>query len=226
MTGSIPPPGPLSYEGQVVVPYINRTFDPNSTNNTFPVPTLWVNTASSLAWLCVSKPAGVADWIPIGGGSTQLETITTPDAQVVHPVASNINFLQNGGINITGNDPTTPDIKFQVTGGGLPWTDVTGTTQQMAVHNGYVSDNAGLVTLTLPAVAAFGDVVAIGGKGAGGWTIAQNASQVITCGTHATTAGDGGSVSSTNANDCIFLLCTTANTGWTMLHSVGNLTLV
>jgi hypothetical protein len=226
MTGTIPPPNPLSYEGQVAIPFVTRTYDPQTTFNTFPISCVWINTSSSQAWMLVSKPLGVANWLPIGGGATQIGTITTPDAQVVHPVASNINFLQSGGINITGNDPTSPDIKFQVTGGGLPWTDVTGTTQAMAVHNGYVADNAGLVTLTLPATAAFGSVIAVAGKGSGGWKIAQNASQSIHCGTGTTTTGTGGSISSTNANDCIFILCTTADTTFTMLHSVGNLTLV
>lgn len=274
MTGSIPPPVPLAYEGQVVVPYINRTFDPNSGNNTFPIPTLWVNTAASLAWLCVSKAGGVAVWLPIGGGSTQVETltgntggpvpptagninvvgdtttitvagnpststltisavgsglistITTPDSQVVHPVSGNINFLEAGGITITGNDPTSPDIKFTVTGGGISWVDVTGTTQQMAINTGYVSDNGSLVTLTLPATAAFGDVVEVAGKGAGGWKIAQNAGQIIHCGQWSTTSGTGGSVASTNQYDGIMLLCVTANTTFVMLNSVGNLTLV
>lgn len=226
MTGSIPPPGPLSYEGQVVVPYIIRNFSPIPTFNNFPIPTIWINKAASLAFISVSKNTTETDWIPIGGGSTQLETITTPDAEVVFPVNSNINFLQSGGINITGNSPMSPDITFTVTGGGQPWVDVTGTTQQMAVNTGYVADNSMLVTLTLPATAVFGSIVAVAGKGVGGWTIAQNANQTVNCGANASSVGTGGSISSTNANDCIYILCTTANDIWTMINSVGNLTLV
>lgn len=226
MTGTIPPPNPLSYEGQVVVPFVARTYDPRTTFNTFPISCVWINTSSSQAWMLVSKPLGVANWLPIGGGATQLETITTPDAVVVFPAASNINFLQQGGINITGNDPANPDIKFQVTGGGLPWTNVTTTTQQMASNNGYVANNASLVTITLPTSPSFGDVVAVCGKGSGGWRIAQNAGQQISCGTNSTTIGTGGSISSTNLHDCIYLLCVTANPTFVMLNSVGNLTLV
>lgn len=226
MTGSISPPAPLAYEGQVVVPYINRTFDPSSSNNTFPIPTVWINTALSLAWICVSKASGVAVWLPIGGGSTQIGSITTPDSQIVSPTNGNINFLQSGPINITGNSPANSDVFFTVSGGGLVWTDVTGTTQAMSENNGYVSDNSAIVTLTLPTISAFGSVIAVAGKGSGGWKIAQNSGQQIKCGLNSTTLGTSGSISSTNANDCIYILCTTANDSFTMINSVGNLTLV
>ena len=49
----------------------------------------------------------------------------------------------------------------------------------MSVNNGYIANNAGLVTLTLPDTAALGDEVLVQGKGAGGWLIAQNASETI-----------------------------------------------
>ena len=41
----------------------------------------------------------------------------------------------------------------------------------MAVDTGYVANNAGLVTLTLPDTAALGKVVAVAGLGAGGWLV-------------------------------------------------------
>lgn len=102
-TGSIPPPNPLSYTGDVVVPYINKTFDPQSTFNTFSVPTVWINTASSDAWILTSKAGGVATWVPIGGIPGQVETITTPDSTVVVPTDNNINFLNGSGVSITGS---------------------------------------------------------------------------------------------------------------------------
>jgi len=113
MTGSIPPPGPLAYEGQVVVPFIHRTFSPQSTFNQFPVPTIWINTSISQAWILVSKALGVAVWAPIGGAPGEIDTITTPDMTVVVPTAGNINFLNGTGMNITGSGSS---ITFSLTG--------------------------------------------------------------------------------------------------------------
>ena len=64
------PPNPLSYEGQVVVPYINRTFPPTTDFINFNVPTVWVDTTTKAAYLLVSKALGIADWIPLGGGGS------------------------------------------------------------------------------------------------------------------------------------------------------------
>lgn len=111
-------------------------------------------------------------------------------------------------------------------GGGIPWTEVVGTSQAAAINNGYLTNNVGLVTVTLPATAAQFSVIAIVGKGSGGWLIAQNANQKIIFGNTATTVGVAGSLASTNANDCVYLLATTggASTFWTVLNSVGNIT--
>lgn len=106
------------------------------------------------------------------------------------------------------------------------WNDVTGTSASMAVNNGYVADNAGLVTLTLPATAVFGSRLEIVGKGSGGWTIAQNAGQTIHFESLNTTVGVGGSLSSTVRYDCVELICVTANTDFVVKSSVGNITVV
>ena len=102
---------------------------------------------------------------------------------------------------------------------GFVWNEVTLGAANMAANNGYVSNNAGLVTLTLPALAAFGTVIRVAGKGAGGWLIAQNAGQNIQVGNVSSTIGAGGSVASTNQFDAIELLCTTANTTWTAINN-------
>ena len=101
-----------------------------------------------------------------------------------------------------------------VSGAGMIWNEVTVTTQTMSVNNGYIANNAGLVTLTLPATSAIGSVIYINGKGAGGWSIAQNASQLIHIGSSVSTTGVGGSVASTNRYDSMCLVCITANTEW------------
>lgn len=112
-------------------------------------------------------------------------------------------------------------------GAALAWHDVTGVTQTIAAGNGYISDNAGTITFTLPASSTFGDVFRIVGL-IGGWTIAQNANQQIKFGSTATTVGAGGSLSSTNAGNCVELVAT--NTGVASIYRVisvqGNLTVV
>lgn len=116
-------------------------------------------------------------------------------------------------------------ITISGTGSGIGWTEVTGTSQTMSADNGYVSSNAGLVTLTLPTTAAFGTVISIVGKGAGGWKIAQNAGQNIQLGSSSSTVGVAGYIASTNQFDSIDLLCTTANTTWTVQGGPqGNIT--
>jgi len=127
------------------------------------------------------------------------------------------------GITVTNGAGT---ITINGTGGGLTWTDVTGTTQAMAINNGYTANNAGTVTLTLPATAVYGSTLAVVGKGAGGWTIAQNSGQTIHFGATNTTSGATGTLSSSKQYDVVFLLCTVANTDFTAIQSIGNLTVV
>jgi hypothetical protein len=110
--------------------------------------------------------------------------------------------------------------------GATATTEVTGTTQTAAVNNAYILNNASQVTLTLPTTANLGDKIEVMGKGAGGWKIAQNASQVIHFNTVDTTTGTGGSLASTHQYDCVTLACILANNGWIVKASEGNITIV
>jgi len=111
-------------------------------------------------------------------------------------------------------------------GTGLTWNEVTGTSQTAVVNNGYIANNAGLVTVTLPSTAVIGSIVEIAWKGAGGWKLAQVASQSIRFGITVTTTGTGGSLASSASGDSVRVLCTTANTGWEVIGSQGNITVV
>lgn len=102
-------------------------------------------------------------------------------------------------------------------------TVVTGTSATAAVNNCYVSNNAALCTITLPTTAAVGDEVEIVGLGAGGWALAQNASQLIHFGNVVSATGTGGKIESTHAKDCIKVKCVVANTTWIVTHAIGNL---
>ena len=112
------------------------------------------------------------------------------------------------------------------------WTDVTGTSQSAAVNEHYITNNASLVTVTLPTTAAFGDMLTVQGLGAGGWKIAQNASEQIIWtaggvdGSHETTIGTGGSLASTDRYDSVCLICVVADTTWVVHTAKGAITLV
>ena len=138
--------------------------------------------------------------------------------------AGNINIVGGTNINVTGN-PGTYTLTI-TSSGGINWIEITGTSSSTSPEEGYISNNAGLVTFTLPATIAFGETIRIGGKGAGGWSIAQNAGQTINFGISSTTTGVGGSLSSTNIFDAVELICVTANTQFIVLSSIGNLQVV
>jgi len=139
-----------------------------------------------------------------------------------------------------GIDTTLKTIKFgdgttawlslavwaQSTGTIAAWVEVTATTQAVAINTGYIANNADPVVLTLPATAAVGSVVRVVGKGAGGWIVAQRANQYIQMGSSLSTTGVGGSVASSAQFDCVELLCTVADVGFTVISSMGNLTVV
>ncbi len=141
--------------------------------------------------------------------------------------------------NITTEDSTGTSNLEQVnllgyyvngSGGGggsstpQPWIDVPGTTQAMAPWKKYVANNAGLVTFSLPATAAFGTEIEVMGNGAGGWIISQAAGQSINYGIASTTIGVSGSIASDDSKDSVRLVCVVANTTWNVASSQGNIT--
>lgn len=164
--------------------------------------------------------------ILLGQGTSAVTATTLSDGQILigdtgaDPIAATL--TAGSGISIVN---AAGSVTIAATG-GASWTDVTGTSQAMAAAAAYVANNAGLVTLTLPVTAAFGTEISVAGFGAGGFTIAQNAGQIIHFGAVNTTTGAGGSISSTNRYDQIEILCTVADTEWVVLSSVGNLTVV
>ena len=119
-------------------------------------------------------------------------------------------------------------ITISVSGSGLAWSVIT-VNQSAVAANGYICNKAGLLTLTLPASGAIGDIIQVTGiNTALGWSIAQNANQQIFLGTTSTTVGVAGSLSSINIRDSVELVCVVAgaSTVWNVISSVGNLTIV
>ena len=104
------------------------------------------------------------------------------------------------------------------------WTTVAGTTQAAVGYAGYITNNASLVTVTIPAACAINDEIKVVGKGAGGWKIAQNAAQTIVFGNKTTTSGTSGFLASTHSRDAIDMICTTTNTEWQVIGVIGDIT--
>jgi len=128
------------------------------------------------------------------------------------------------GINIAN---AAGSITISNSGGSVvAWTEVTTTSVAMAADNGYILNNAALVTATMPATSSIGDILSIVGKGAGGFLIAQNAGQTIHFISSDTTTGAGGSLASTVRYDCVDMVCVTADTDFVVRSSCGNITVV
>jgi hypothetical protein len=169
--------------------------------------------ASANSATLITSASGVPSWQALTDGQV-LIGVTAGS-----PTAAQI--TGSGGITVSSAAGT---INISGTGSGIGWTEVTGTTQSMSADAGYVASNAGLVTMTLPNLAAFGTVINVQGKGAGGWKIAQNAGQTIHFGNVDTTTGATGYLASTNRYDSIQLLCITANTDWAIMTTQGVVT--
>ena len=148
-----------------------------------------------------------------------MSDIYEPGSVLQIVAGTNITISPSNGVGV---------VTVNSTGGGgsFTWNEITTATTALAVANGYIMNNASPVVGTLPATASEGDEIEISGKGAGGWSIAQNAGQTIHYGTQNTTTGTGGSLSSQNPFDFVELLCITANTDWLAHGSQGNLTVV
>lgn len=146
------------------------------------------------------------------------------DSGTAAPTANALTISGSGNISTSGAGTT---VTISSSGfASFAWSEVTGDTN-MAVQNGYIANKAGTATaFTLPATAALGELLRICGKGATGWTLAQNAGQTIHFGSVDTTTGAGGSLASTDPSDSIELVCTTANTNFTIISSIGNITVV
>lgn len=194
------------------------------------------NGAAAPTWVTASFPASVTinDLLWSSDGTT-VSSLATAASSILRTNSSGVpawsGAMTNGQILIgsTGATPVAAtitgtagvsvtngagSITISGSGSGIGWNNVTGTSASMAADSGYVANNAGLVTLTLPATAAFGTALSVVGLGAGGWTIAQNVGQSIIIGNVTSTVGVGGSVASSNQYDSLNLICVVANTTW------------
>ena len=161
----------------------------------------------------------------IGGASNAISNLALTNGQLAigstgaDPVAAGI--TAGSGISVTAG---VGSITIASTGGGVTWSVVAGATNAL-VNNGYGANGGGSIAFTLPAVSAIGSIISIVGM-AVGWSVVQGAGQEIFFGNTHTTVGAGGSLASTNAGDCITIVCLVANTTWYVTSSIGNITVV
>lgn len=170
------------------------------------------DTTNNYLWVCVtSGTSSTAVWTPC------FSTLT--DGQLL--IGSTSGVAQGAKLTAGTNisiDTASNFIKINATGlAGIGWTHVTGTSQAMSADAGFIVDNVGLVTLTLPLTAAIGSFIYISGLGSGGWTIAQNSGQNIQIGSVSSTGGVGGSVASADQYDSLILNCVVADTTWSSM---------
>lgn len=149
--------------------------------------------------------------------------------------------IQNvAATSLLGNSTGSPASPQEITlGAGLSWSGTTivsawapptmvvvaGTTQSAAINTVYVTNNASLCTVTLPATAAVGSIVGVRCL-LGSFAIAQNASQLVHVGNVVTTTGVGGSITSGALGDVVNMECVVANTTWIASVAQGNVTVV
>jgi len=176
----------------------------------------------------VSSPTqyGVA----IGEGTSPINSIVLGAGQILIGTTSGdpvVGTLTAGnGISITN---ASGSITITNTFPSDLWSVTSSPTVSMSSNSAYLNSySATTAVFTLPTTAAYGSMIQLanGQTMLAEWSIAQNAGQYIRLGSRVTTTGTGGSISSTNLGDSIYLQCFIANTAWQVIGSVGNLTIV
>lgn len=137
------------------------------------------------------------------------------------PIANTLIFGGNVIISAGGNTVNFNTTLFSL----FPWTNIS-TSQTMASNNGYLCSGNGALQLLLPPTSSVGDEISVVLCGSTSFTITQGAGQQIQMANRFTTAGIGGSLSSTQQGDSITMVCKTMNLSWVIYNSMGNLTVI
>jgi len=182
-------------------------------------------TSATAINICTTQTTG-ATAITMGSvntGGTGSTTIRSGSGHLVlHTYNSgNVNITAAGGTNlVSGGVATTAgplmiNAAGAVTNGGtISFASGTG---QLVINTNHIVNNGTLCTLTMPAAAAIGQFVNILGLGAGGWSIVLSGGITIDHAALATAT----SASSAAQYDCLYLMCTVANTGWVVMNQNG-----
>jgi len=160
-----------------------------------------------------TSATGVPQWLALTDG--QIAIGSTAGA----PAAASI--TAGSGVTVTN---ASNSITISATGGGLATATIAGTTQTAAINTQYIALNAGQTTVTLPAVCAVGDIVALVGSTAntGGWILDAPAGDTIRV-LNSTTSAGGTVTSTAQAGETIEVVCDVANTSWVAKYFVSTL---
>ena len=156
------------------------------------------NTATTISNAAMGQATVVS--IPDPGTSTATFAVNTGSLTSGHLVSYNgtAGLVQDSGV-------TAASISKVVN-----WTAASSTPITAAINTGYYITDASQVTITLPATAAAGSIVAIVGNGAGGWILQPGSGQTIKL----LNGSASTSITSAEQYDCIEVLCVVANTTW------------
>jgi len=116
------------------------------------------------------------------------------------------------------------DLTTTANDSAITWNDNATTTTANA-NNGYIVTSGNQV-ITLPTVSKVGDVIEVVLHGGDTWQIAHAPGQSVIINGVTTTAGPGGSITTTDSGQTIKLTCIVANTKWQTTGLVGNPTVV
>lgn len=167
----------------------------------------------------------IGAWDVDGGSLTPFITLTannTPTCVLASEVTATTQAPNDNSTKIA----TTAYVDAASGGGGLAYVNQNTSSVTMAANTTYGCNNgASLITFTLPAVAAAGDVFEIVGNSSGGWTLVYGSGQSIRFGGFTTTTTTG-SLASANRGDCVKMICIVANTTFSVTSSIGNITYV
>jgi hypothetical protein len=189
----------------------------NPNGGPYQIGNLWYNTGNGNLWEYV----GGGNWVlQSSGGGAPIESLAG-DTGVAVPTAGRVTLAGGTGLSTVASGST---VTFNVTGMGEKYTVVTANTS-MGINQGYITNKSGsAAVMTLPVTAAVGSEITVVGQNSTGWSIAQNSGQTIHMNSASTTTGTGGSLASTAQYNVVSLLCTIANTDWTVTSSEGTLT--
>jgi hypothetical protein len=164
-----------------------------------------------------------------GGGEVFTLTGTTGGGPVAPDGLGNITLQAGAGLTITG-EPLFNRLVFVNTeaSSSLTWVvDAGAGPINLVAGIGHFANNAGTISYNLPAVASVGDIFAIAAmNNNNSWEILQAAGQSIKYGNLTTTAGVAGGISSSRTGDIVTFVCNVADTGFFVISSIGNLTVV
>jgi hypothetical protein len=171
-----------------------------------------------------------SDNIVIGNDGTAAESNTTRIGTQGSGAGQQNKAFIAGIVGVTVSNAQTVVIdsstgQLGVSSGDVVTWNVVSTNQTGTANNGYIFVSAGgALTISLPTTSAVGDEFIVALDGATSWRITQAAGQQIRVSSSTTTLGATGTLTSTAQGDSVTLVCRVANTLWTAIAAIGNLT--